>query len=133
MLSGFRFNETESQFLLKRLHGTFSTFSTANQIHSVPVNCVMIREDSEDLLAFLTGGRSAKVRNLKVNPTASFCVFERQSYLSCMGIVSVETSKNLLSHVEMLYTQKYQKVPRGNPSRVVMVMSVQQIISHKVG
>ena len=120
-------------FLTRPLHGVLASYSSNGVLHQVPVNAVLDDETSPRRLLVLAGGLSKKVRNIRNNPAASFCVFQGQSYVSISGTATVIEDTSEIARVEKLYERKYAKVPRINPSRVVVAIECSRSIEHRLG
>ncbi len=119
-------------FLSKPIHGVIASFDLGGALHQVPVNAVLDEESSPHRLLILAGGSSKKVRNLRRNPAASFCVFQGQSYVSIFGVAEVIEDASEIQRVESLYKKKYSKTPRINPSRVVVSIECSRSIEHRL-
>ncbi len=119
-------------FLSKPFHGVIASYDLQGTLHQVPVNAVLDVEVFPYRLLILAGGSSKKVRNLRRNPAASFCVFRGQSYVSIFGLAEVREDASEIERTEILYEKKYSKTPRFNPSRVVVSIECSRSIEHRL-
>lgn len=113
-------------FVTVRHLSTLSTLNRDGSPHVVPVGFTF---DAETCTArVITSGGSVKARNAgRAGARAALCQVEGGRWLTLSGSIQVLTDPDAVADAERRYAERY-RLPRINPSRVVLLMDVQKIM-----
>ncbi|MFI2641436.1 pyridoxamine 5'-phosphate oxidase family protein [Streptomyces sp. NPDC018610] len=101
---------------------TLTTLRPDGTPHVVPVS---VTYDPEARLArVITSGTSAKVRHVRAagerGAPVAVCQVDGRRWATLEGRAYVRTEPEHVAEAERRYTERYEKVPRPNPARVVI-------------
>lgn len=114
-------------FLTVRHLATLTTLRPDGSPHVVPVGFTW---DAESGLArVITNGTSLKARNAAAGCRAVLCQVDGRYWLSLEGTATVLTDADSVRDAEQRYAARYH-VPRQNPERVVIAISVQRVLGN---
>ncbi|MFI5907677.1 pyridoxamine 5'-phosphate oxidase family protein [Dactylosporangium sp. NPDC051541] len=116
---------TLPEFWTERHLCTVTTIRVDSTPHSVPVGATY--DPATGLARIITSGRSQKVRNLLHNPNIAICQIDGRRWSTLEGIARVERDPVTVRDAEERYARRY-KVPRANPDRVVILVTVTRIL-----
>ncbi|WP_433199486.1 pyridoxamine 5'-phosphate oxidase family protein [Dactylosporangium sp. CS-047395] len=114
-----------ADFWTERHLCTVTTIRRDGTPHSVPVGATY--DPAAGLARIITSGGSQKVRNLAHNPRIAICQIDGRRWSTIEGTATVESDPALVRQAEELYARRY-KVPRPNPARVVIVVTVERVL-----
>lgn len=115
------------EFLTVRHLATLTTLRSDGSPHVVPVGFTW---DAESGLArVITSGASRKARNAATGCRAVLCQVDGRYWLSLEGRATVLTDPASVRDAEQLYAARY-RVPRENPERVVIAISVERVLGN---
>lgn len=115
-------------FLTERHLATLTTLRKDGTPHVVAVGFTW---DSENSIArVITGRRSQKALNASRGGYAAVSQVDGARWLTLEGAADVLTEKADVVDAEQRYAQRY-RVPRENPERVVVRISVQRILGSR--
>lgn len=123
----------ELDFLARPLHGVLATQDAWGKIYSVPVNSLVEETIDGSQIFILASKSSKKARNAAGGCPGSLCVFEGPRYVTVAGSLAVSEEAEVRHRAELAYQQKYSKMPRHNPQRVIIVMKVERVVSRGLG
>ncbi|WP_433065956.1 pyridoxamine 5'-phosphate oxidase family protein [Dactylosporangium sp. CS-033363] len=113
------------EFWTERHLCTVTTIRRDGTPHSVPVGATY--DPAAGIARIITSGTSQKVRNLAHNPRIAICQIDGRRWSTVEGTATVESDPALVREAEAIYARRY-KVPRPNPARVVIVVTVQRVL-----
>ncbi len=114
------------EFLQERHLATLSTLRGDGTPHVAPVG--FSYDPWTRLARVITSGDSVKARNAaRPGAVAALCQVERARWLTLSGPIRVETDPAAVADAEARYAVRYRP-PRANPKRVVLVITVAQVI-----
>ncbi len=115
------------EFLTVRHLATLTTLRPDATPHVVPVGFTW---DAESGLArVITSGASRKARNAAAGCRAVLCQVDGRYWLSLEGTATVLSDPASVRDAEQRYAARY-RVPRENPERVVIAISVERILGN---
>ncbi|GAB2924439.1 pyridoxamine 5'-phosphate oxidase family protein [Streptomyces heilongjiangensis] len=125
-------DETYLRFWRERHLCTLTTLRPDGTPHVVPVG---VTYDPEARLArVITGRQSKKARNvLAAGPDgalAAVCQLEGRRWATLEGRAFVRTDPERVADAVRRYTERYDKVPRPNPDRVVIEIELTAALGH---
>ncbi|MFE4862734.1 pyridoxamine 5'-phosphate oxidase family protein [Streptomyces sp. NPDC056670] len=104
---------------------TLTTSRPDGSPHVVPVGATY--DPEAGLARIITGGGSRKVANIRAAAEAdpkgarvALCQLEGRRWATLEGRAFVRTEPELIADAEARYTERYQRVPRENPQRVLI-------------
>ncbi len=113
------------QFLRDRHLCTLTTLRADGSPHVVPVGFTW--DGDGCVVRVITSGSSTKARNAARGGRAAVSQFEGRRWLTLEGVARVLTEKGEVVEAERRYAERY-RVPRENPSRVVVVIDVDRVM-----
>ena len=108
-------------FWTQRRLCTVTTLRPDGTPHVVPMGVVI--DPETDTAWAITSRTSRKARNLISNPTIAVCCVDGRHWSTIEGTAIVTDDPDLVAEAERRYAERY-KVPRDNPSRVAIRISV---------
>ncbi|QGN57804.1 PPOX class F420-dependent oxidoreductase [Nostocoides sp. HKS02] len=115
------------EFVATRHLATLTTLRPDGSPHVVPVGFTW---DAEHGIArVITSGSSRKARNAALGGRAVLCQVDGRSWLSLEGTTRVLTDSESVSDAEQRYAARY-RVPRANPQRVVVELTVDRVLGN---
>lgn len=115
------------EFLTERHLATLTTARADGTPHVVPVGFTF---DSAGLARVITDGGSVKVRNAaRVSARGALCQLSGRFWLTLEGPVQVLRDPDDVADAVHRYSRRY-RVPRVNPERVVIVMTVERMMGN---
>jgi F420H(2)-dependent biliverdin reductase len=113
-------------FLTDAHLGTLTTIRPDGSPHVVAI--AFTYDPATRLARVITSGGSVKARNAgRPGARASLCQLEGRYWLTLEGPVRVRSDPESVRDGEQRYAQRY-RVPRENPSRVVLEIAVDRIL-----
>lgn len=113
------------QFCTEHLLATLTTLRADGSPHVAPVGFTL---DAEAGLArVITDGGSVKARNARRGQRAVLCQVEGRRWVSLEGVIRLDDSPAAVRDAEQRYERRY-RVPRVNPTRVVLVLDIDRVI-----
>jgi len=114
-------------FLTERHLASLSTQRADGSIHVVPVG---LTYDVAGIARVITDGGSVKVRNAsRDGARGALCQIDGRFWLTLEGSLRVSDDPEEVADAVARYRTRYRE-PRINPTRVVLVMTVDKIIGH---
>jgi PPOX class probable F420-dependent enzyme len=114
-------------FVTARHLATLTTLRPDGSPHVVPVGFTW---DPEALVVrVITSGPSRKARNAAAGGRAVVCQVDGRYWLSFEGTARVLTDPESVADAERRYAARY-RVPRANPERVVVEISVDRVLGN---
>jgi PPOX class probable F420-dependent enzyme len=118
-------------FLTVRHLSTLTTLRRDGSPHVVPVGFTF--DASTRTARVITSGGSVKARNAGLDGArAALCQVDGGRWLTLSGPIRVLTDPDAVADAEQRYTQRY-RVPKVNPTRVVLMMDVAKIMGRVPG
>ncbi|MEV6809240.1 PPOX class F420-dependent oxidoreductase [Streptomyces sp. NPDC051132] len=111
---------------------TLTTLRPDGSPHVVPVG---VTYDAEARLArVITSGTSAKARHVRAAGEAgarvAVCQVDGRRWATLEGRAWVRTEPDRVAEAERRYAERYARVPRPNPARVVIEIEVERTLGH---
>lgn len=113
-------------FCTERHLATLTTLRADGSPHVAPVGFTLDPETG--LARVIADGGSVKARNARRGGRAVLCQVDRVRWVSLEGRVHVRDSTDDVRDAEDRYERRY-RVPRVNPTRVVLVLEIDRVIS----
>ncbi|MFE7130498.1 pyridoxamine 5'-phosphate oxidase family protein [Streptomyces sp. NPDC057638] len=106
---------------------TLTTLRPDGSPHVVPVGVTF--DPEAGLARVITGKSSRKVRNVlesadPLGPRVAVCQLERASWATLEGRARIRTEPERVADAVRRYAERYERVPRENPERVVIEITV---------
>jgi len=117
-------------FLTERHLATLSTLRADGSIHAVPVGFSW--DGVTGTARVITSGGSIKARNAARGGRGSLCQVEGRRWLTLEGTLAVRTEPDAVRDAVERYARRY-RVPRENPTRVVLEISVDRVLGSGLG
>ncbi len=111
------------EFLAERHLATMVTLRADGSPHAVPVGFTY----ADGVVRVITSAGSVKVANLGRDPRVSLTQLDGARWVTLSGLAVVSDDASRVAAAVQAYTQRY-RVPRHNPSRVVVEIEVQRIV-----
>jgi PPOX class probable F420-dependent enzyme len=119
-------SEAVLTFLTVRHLSTLTTLHRDGSPHVVPVGFTF--DAASATARVITSGGSVKARNAgREGARAALCQVDGGRWLTLSGPVRVLTDPESVAEAERVYAQRY-RVPKVNPTRVVLLMDVVRIM-----
>lgn len=119
-------SETVLAFVTVRHLATLTTLNSDGSPHVVPVGFTY--DHLTRTARVITSQTSVKARNAgRSHARAALCQVDGARWLTLSGEISVLTDPVAVADAEQRYAQRY-RVPKGNPSRVVLVLAVDRLM-----
>ncbi|MET3803750.1 PPOX class probable F420-dependent enzyme [Nakamurella sp. UYEF19] len=119
--------ETAVEFLTQRHLASLTTSRRDGSAHVVPVGFTF---DGHGLARVITNDGSVKVRNADRNGArGAICQIDGRFWLTLEGPVRVSRDPEDVAEAVRRYAERYRE-PRVNPTRVVLLMTVDRIMGH---
>ena len=112
-------------FLTERHLATLSTLRADGSIHAVPVGFSW--DDATGTARVITSAGSVKARNAARGGRGSLCQVEGRRWLTLEGTLAVRTEPDTVRDAVDRYARRY-RVPRENPTRVVLEITVDRAL-----
>ncbi|PXX59308.1 PPOX class probable F420-dependent enzyme [Nocardia tenerifensis] len=116
------------EFVTERHLATLTTLRADGTPHVVAVGFTWDAEAG--LVRVITDGASAKVRNARRGGYAAVSQVEGRRWLTLEGPATVLDDPDAVAEAERRYALRY-RVPRENPTRVVIVIEVGRVLSSR--
>jgi F420H(2)-dependent biliverdin reductase len=121
-------------FWRERHIATLSTQRPDGGPHLVPVGVTF--DDRTRIARVIANRHSKKVRNLLAahaapagtGPRAAVCQVEQRRWATLEGTARVRTEPEAVADAERRYAERYGRVPRPNPDRVVIEIAVDRAL-----
>ena len=123
----FPTSATFLEFWTERRLCTVTTLRPDGTPHMVPMG-VVIDPDTDTAWA-ITSRTSRKARNLAANDTIAICCVDGRHWSTIEGTAVVLDDPASVAEAERRYADRY-KVPRENPNRVAVRISVTNVIGN---
>ncbi|WP_238018504.1 PPOX class F420-dependent oxidoreductase [Dactylosporangium sp. AC04546] len=117
--------EALAEFWTERHLCTLATIRRDGTLHVVPVGATYDPETG--VARVITSGTSQKVRNIRNNGLVALTQVDGRRWSTLEGTAVVETSPDVIRDAEERYARRY-KIPRVNPARVVIVITVSRVL-----
>lgn len=114
------------EFVTERHLATLTTLRANGTPHVVAVGFTW--DPAAGIARVITDGGSAKVRNVRRGGYAAVSQVEGRRWLTLEGPATVLDEPDAVSEAETRYAGRY-RVPRENPTRVVIAIEVQRVLS----
>ncbi len=115
------------EFLRERHLATVTTVRPDGSPHVAPVGFTW---DAEALVArVITGRGTRKVANVRAGSRVVLCQVDGRRWLALEGPADVREEAHEVREAEQRYAGRY-RVPRPNPERVTIVVSVDRVIGN---
>ncbi|MFV0459041.1 MAG: TIGR03618 family F420-dependent PPOX class oxidoreductase [Actinomycetales bacterium] len=111
-------------FCAERHLATLTTLRADGSPHVVPVGFTV----HDGLVRVITDAASVKARNAARGGRAAVCQVEGRRWLTVEGPADVLTDPVAVRLAEELYARRY-RTPRVNPTRVVLTIAADRLIS----
>jgi PPOX class probable F420-dependent enzyme len=114
-------------FWTERRLCTVSSVSRRGGLHVVPMG-VVVDFDAGTAWA-ITSGTSAKVRNLREDPTIAVCQVDGRHWSTLQGTAEVRTDQDSVDEAVRRYAARY-KTPRPNAARVALRIRITSVLGN---
>ncbi|RNL81269.1 pyridoxamine 5'-phosphate oxidase family protein [Nocardioides marmorisolisilvae] len=114
-------------FWIERRLCTVTTLRPDGSPHVVPMGVVI--DPETDTAWAITSKTSRKARNLADGGPIAVCCVDGRSWSTIEGTATVSDDPKVVAEAERRYAERY-KVPRENPSRVAIRISVTKVIGN---
>ena len=115
-------------FLVERHLATLTTPRRDGTPHVTPVGFTWDAE--RGLARVICDGGSVKARNLRDGGRVALCSFERARWLTLEGDACVSDDPDEVAEGVRRYAERYRQ-PRVNPNRVVLLVTVDRVLSSR--
>lgn len=115
-----------ADFCAERHLATLTTLRADGSPHVTPVGFTLDVEAG--VARVITDAASMKTRNARRGGRGALCQLDRARWLTLEGVLRVEDSPAAVLDAEARYAARY-RVPRINPTRVVVVLAIDRVIS----
>ena len=112
-------------FLTERHLATLTTLRPDGSPHVVPVGVTY--DPATRTARVITSGTSAKARHLRDGGRVAVCQLDGRRWLTLEGTAAVRADAAAVADAVERYAVRYRQ-PRENPARVVIEISVDQIL-----
>jgi F420H(2)-dependent biliverdin reductase len=117
-------------FLAERHLATLTTLRPDGSPHVVPVGFTW--EQATSTARVITSGSSVKARQSAVGGRVALCQVDGARWITLEGSSAVATDPDAVAEAVGRYAERYRQ-PRENPSRVVIVIAVDRVLSSGFG
>ncbi|CAM4293684.1 PPOX class F420-dependent oxidoreductase [Nocardia ninae] len=114
------------EFVTERHLATLTTLRANGTPHVVAVGFTW--DPAARIARVITDGASAKVRNVRRGGYAAVSQVEGRRWLTLEGPATVLDDPDAVADAEQRYAGRY-RVPRVNPTRVVIAIQVERVLS----
>jgi PPOX class probable F420-dependent enzyme len=113
-------------FFTERHLATLTTLRADGTPHVVPVGVTL--DAATGTARVITSGTSAKARHVRAGQSrVAVCQVDGRRWATLEGTAVVREDAAAVADAEARYAQRY-RVPRENPARVVLVISVDRVL-----
>lgn len=116
-----RLNASAHEFVTERHLATFTSTGADGTPHVTPVGFTW--DDENGIARVITSGTSRKARNAARGATVALCQLDGRRWITLEGVARVSAEPADVREAERRYAMRY-RVPRPNPKRVVIEVSV---------
>ena len=113
------------EFWTERHLCTLTTIRRDGSPHTVPVGVTF--DPQSRTARIITSGGSQKVRNVEATGRISVCQVDGRRWSTLEGTAVIAREPEAVRDAEERYARRY-RVPRPNPERVVIVITVTRIL-----
>jgi PPOX class probable F420-dependent enzyme len=122
--SPLRLSAAALAFVRERHLATLTTLRADGAPHVTPVGFTW--DEATATARVITSGASAKARNAARGSTVVLCQVDGRRWLALEGVSRVSSDPADVADAERRYAERY-RVPRENPKRVVIEISVVKV------